>query len=145
MSDTAKLVNQMFVNLVKLRLDDRIAKQAASVVDGVVDKVLSESPEATDETKRRIRIALCGMLAHGWALGMNPYNSPDITVDGKPLEVRVSKDILIPIESLKALRCVTTDKLGRVEKAFFEPSSESKVKERIDKILGEIARKHWAK
>ena len=145
MSDTPKLVNQMFVNLVKLRLDDRIAKQAASVVDGVVDKVLGESPEATDETKHRIRIALCGMLAHGWALGMNPYNSPDITVDRKPLEVRVSKDILIPIESLKALRCVTTDKLGRVEKAFFEPSAESKVKERIDKILGEIARKHWAK
>ena len=51
MSDTAKLVNQMFVNLVKLRLDDRIAKQAASVVDGVVEKVLGESPEATDETR----------------------------------------------------------------------------------------------
>jgi hypothetical protein len=145
MSDTAKLVNQMFVNLVKLRLDDRIAKQAASVVDGVIDKLLSESPEATDETKRKIRIALCGMLAHGWALGMNPFNSPDITVDNKPLEVRVSKDILIPMESLKALRCVKRDRLGRVEKAFFEPSAEAKVKERIDKILDEIARKHWAK
>jgi hypothetical protein len=145
MSDTAKLVNQMFVNLVKLRLDDRISKQAASVVDGVVDKVLSESPEASEETRRRIRIALCGMLAHGWALGMNPFNSPDITVDGKPLEVRVSRDILIQMEALKSLRCVTRDKLGRVEKAFFEPSAESKVKERIDKILDEIARKHWAK
>ncbi len=136
MSDTAKLVNQMFINLVKLRLDDRIARQAASV---------SESGEPDGEARRRIRIALCGMLAHGWALGMNPYNCPDLTVDGKPLEVRVSKDILISMESLKALRCVKRDKLGRVEKAFFEPSAETKVKERIDKILDEIARKHWAK
>ncbi len=145
MSDTAKLVNQMFINLVKLRLDDRIARQAASVVDGVVEKLLSESGEPDGEARRRIRIALCGMLAHGWALGMNPYNCPDLTVDGKPLEVRVSKDILISMESLKALRCVKRDKLGRVEKAFFEPSAETKVKERIDKILDEIARKHWAK
>lgn len=145
MSDTAKLVNQMFVNLVRLRLDDRIAKQAAGVVDGVVEKVLCESPDATEETRRKLRIALCGMLAHGWALGMNPYNNPDITVERKPLEVRVSKDILISMEALKALRCVKKDKLGRVEKAFFEPSAESKVKERIDKILDEIARKHWAK
>jgi len=32
-----------------------------------------------------------------------------------------------------------------VEKAFFEPSSEAKIKEQIERILAEIAKKHWAK
>ncbi|MFH1220764.1 MAG: hypothetical protein V1694_09975 [Candidatus Eisenbacteria bacterium] len=143
MSETAKIIGHMFVNLVKIPLDERISKQAASVVDGLVEKLMVEMPQISKSDWQKIRIGLCGMLAHGWNLGMHPYNSPRVTVDGEALEVRVSKDILIPIEALKALRYVKKDSLGRVEKAFFEPSAEARIKEQIEKILAEISKKHW--
>lgn len=143
MSETAKIISHMFVNLVKVPLDERVSKQAASVVDGLITKLAQEMPQVSKADWHKIRIALCGMLAHGWNLGMHPYNSPRVTVDGNTLEVRVSKDILIPMEALKALRYVKKDSMGRVEKAFFEPSAEAKIKEQIEKILAEIARKHW--
>lgn len=143
MSETAKIIGHMFVNLVKVPLDERVSKQAASVVDGLIAKLAPEMPQVSKADWHKIRIALCGMLAHGWNLGMHPYNSPRVTVDGNALEVRVSKDILIPMEALKALRYVKKDSMGRVEKAFFEPSAEAKIKEQIEKILAEIARKHW--
>jgi hypothetical protein len=145
MSETRKIVTHMFVNLTRLPLDDKVAKQAAAVVDGLIDKLTAEMPEVSKSDWRRLRIAFCGMLAHGWTMGMNPFNNPNVKADGKPVEVRVSKDILIPIEALKALRYVKKDNLGRVEKAFFEPSAEAKIKEQIDRILAEIAKKHWAK
>jgi hypothetical protein len=84
------------------------------------------------------------MLAHGWAIGMNPFNNPKVKADGTPLEVRVSRDILISMEALKSLRYVKKDTLGRVEKAFFEPSAEARIKEQIERILREIAKKHWS-
>jgi len=143
MSETAKIISHMFANLVKVPLDERLAKQAASVVDGLVEKLAPEMPQLAKADWQKIRVALCGMLAHGWNLGMHPYNCPKVTVDGDALEVRVSKDILIPIEALKALRYVKRDSMGRVEKAFFEPSAEARIKDQIDRILAEIAKKHW--
>jgi hypothetical protein len=143
MSETAKIIGHMFVNLVKVPLDERVSKQAASVVDGLIAKLAVEMPHMSKADWHKIRIALCGMLAHGWNLGMHPYNSPRLTIDGNALEVRVSKDIMIPMEALKALRYVKKDSMGRIEKAFFEPSAEAKIKEQIEKILTEISRKHW--
>jgi hypothetical protein len=145
MSETRKIVSHMFVNLVKLPLDERVARQAASVVDGLIEKMETELPGISKADWHKLRIAFCGMLAHGWAMGMHPFNCPTAKADGTPLEVRVSKDILIPIESLRSLRYVKRDNLGRIEKAFFEPSPEVKVKEQIDRILAEIAKKHWTK
>jgi hypothetical protein len=144
MSETPKIVSHMFVNLVKLSLDERVVRQAASVVDGLIEKMKGELPKVSKGEWHKLRIALCGMLAHGWAMGMNPFNNPRTMADGVPLEVRVSKDILIPMEALKSLRYVKRDMLGRVQKAFFEPSPEVKVKEQIERILAEIAKKHWA-
>lgn len=145
MSETPKIVSHMFINLVRIPLDDRVVKQAGAVVDGLIDKLTAEMPDIGQADWHKLRIAFCGMLAHGWAMGMNPFNNPKGMADGKPLEVRVSKDILIPMEALKSLRYVKKDNLGRVEKAFFEPSAEAKIKEQIERILAEIARKHWAK
>jgi len=145
MSETRKILGHMFINLVKLPLDDRVAKQGAAVVDGLIDKMVKEMPQISKSDWHKLRIAFCGMLAHGWAMGMNPFNNPNSRSDGNPIEVRVSRDILIPMEALKALRYVKKDNLGRVEKAFFEPSAEAKIKEQIERILAEIAKKHWAK
>jgi hypothetical protein len=145
MSETPKIVRHMFVNLARLPLDENVAKQASSVVDGLIEKMQTELPSISKADWHKLRIAFCGMLAHGWAMGMHPFNCPKLKADGTPLEVRVSKDILLPIEALQSLRYIKKDDLGRVEKAFFEPSPEVKVKEQIDKILAEIAKKHWAK
>ena len=83
------------------------------------------------------------MLAHGWALGMSPFNSPEENVDGDAIEVRVSRDILAPLEVLKSIRYVKKDEHGRIQKVLFEPSAETKVKEQIDRILKEVEHKHW--
>jgi hypothetical protein len=134
----------MFINLVKIPLEDKVSKQAAAVVDGLLEKLADEIPGISKSDWHKIRIAFCGMLAHGWAIGMNPFNNPKVKADGTPLEVRVSRDILISMEALKSLRYVKKDTLGRVEKAFFEPSAEARIKEQIERILREIAKKHWS-
>ncbi len=144
-SETAKVLAHMFINLVRIELDESTLARASAVIDGVIEKLSKETQSISKDDWKRIRVAFCGMLAHGWAMGMNPYNNPKSLIDGTPLEVRVSKDILVPMEALKALRYVKKDELGRIEKAFFEPSAEAKIKEQIDKILNEIARKHWSK
>ena len=144
MSDTRKIIRHMFINLVKIPLDDKVSKQAAAVVDGLLEKLAGEIPGVSKSDWHKLRIAFCGMLAHGWAIGMNPFNNPKVKADGTPLDVRVSRDILISMEALKSLRYVKKDNLGRVQKAFFEPSAEAKIKQQIEKILGEISKKHWS-
>lgn len=145
LSETSKVLAHMFLNLVRIAVDESTLARASAVVDGVIEKLSKETQSISPEDWRKIRAAFCGMLAHGWAMGMNPYNNPKNMIDGSPLEVRVSKDILVPMEALKALRYVKKDELGRIEKAFFEPSAEAKIKEQIERILTEIARKHWSK
>ena len=77
------------------------------------------------------------------AIRMNPFNSPNGHCDGDRVEVRVSRDILVPIEVLKSLRYVKRDGMGRIEKALFEPSAEVRIKEQIDIMLRDIEKKHW--
>ena len=83
------------------------------------------------------------VLAHGWAMGLSPFNTPNRGLDGAPVEVRVSRDILVPLETLKSLRHVKKDSYGRVQKAFFDVGAEGRAREHIDHILDDIARKHW--
>jgi hypothetical protein len=143
MTATNDIIHQMFVNLAKLRLEPEIVDRMAPVVDGLIQRLKGNLDLSTEEGWNRLRIALCGMLAHGWALGMSPFNSPETNVDGDAIEVRVSRDILAPLEVLKAIRYVKKDDLGRIQKVLFEPSAETRVKEQIDKILKEIELKHW--
>jgi predicted RNA-binding protein (virulence factor B family) len=74
---------------------------------------------------------------------MHPFNHPDTNLDGLPIDVRVSKDILIPLEHLKALRYVQKDEQGRVRKVLFEPDQDERVRGQIDKLLDKIAREKW--
>lgn len=143
MTATNDIIQQMFINLAKLRLEPEIIERMAPVVDGLIQRLKGNLDLSTDEGWNRLRIALCGMLAHGWALGMSPFNSPDANIDGNPIEVRVSRDILAPIEILKSIRYAKKDPQGRIQKVLFEPSAETRVKEQIDHILKEIEMKHW--
>lgn len=143
MPSTREILDQMFVNLVKVKLDQDILEKMIPVVDGLLERLRGGLDPQTEQSWNRLRIALAGMLAHGWALGMNPFNSPNAYCDGDKVEVRVSRDILVPIEVLKSLRYVKKDGRGRVEKALFEPGSDVRVKEQIDIILRDIEKKHW--
>ncbi len=143
MSTTRDVLDQMFVNLVKVKLDHDVLDKMVPVVDGLLERLRGGLNLESEQSWNRLRIALAGMLAHGWALGMNPFNTPNLHCDGDPVEVRVSRDILVPIEVLKALRYVKRDDLGRIEKALFEPSAEVRIKEQIDLMLRDIERKHW--
>ncbi|MFH1681455.1 MAG: hypothetical protein ABIH26_12555 [Candidatus Eisenbacteria bacterium] len=143
MTVTNDIIHQMFVNLAKLRLEPEIVDRMAPVVDGLLQRLKGNLDLSTEEGWNRLRIALCGMLAHGWALGMSPFNSPGQNVDGDPIEVRVSRDILAPLEVLKAIRYAKKDPHGRIQKVLFEPSAETKAREQIDQILREIELKHW--
>ncbi len=142
-SQTSEVIAQMFINLAKLRLEPEVVERMVPVVDGLVQRLRGNIDLSTEEGWNRLRIALCGMLAHGWALGMSPFNSPDMNVDGDTLEVRVSKDILTPIEVLKSIRYAKKDENGRIQKVLFEPSTETRAKEQIDQILKDIESKHW--
>ena len=143
MTPTSDIVQQMFINLAKLRLEPEIIERITPVVDGLMQRLKGNLDLSTEEGWNRLRIALCGMLAHGWALGMSPFNSPDENVDGDSIEVRVSRDILAPLEVLKSIRYAKKDSHGRIQKVLFEPSAEVRAKEQIDKILREVEQKHW--
>lgn len=143
MTPTNDIIQQMFINLAKLRLEPEIVDRITPVVDGLIQRLKGNLDLSTDEGWNRLRIALCGMLSHGWALGMSPFNSPDENVDGDSVEVRVSRDILAPLEVLKAIRYAKKDSQGRIQKVLFEPSADTRVKEQIDSILKEIEQKHW--
>jgi len=143
MPSTREILDQMFVNLVKVKLDQDILEKMIPVVDGLIERLRGGLDPLSEQSWNRLRIALAGMLAHGWALGMNPFNSPNLYCDGDPVEVRVSRDILVPLSVLKSLRYVKKDGRGRVEKALFEPGAEVRVKEQIDLILRDIEKRHW--
>jgi hypothetical protein len=143
MPSTREILDQMFVNLVKVKLDQDILEKMIPVVDGLLERLRGGLDAQSEQSWNRLRIALAGMLAHGWALGMNPFNSPNQYNDGEKVEVRVSRDILVPIEVLKSLRYVKKDGRGRVEKALFEPGAEVRIKEQIDLMLRDIEKKHW--
>lgn len=143
MPNTREILDQMFINLVKVKLDADILEKMVPVVDGLLERLRGGLEIESEQSWNRLRIALAGMLAHGWALGMNPFNSPNTHVDGDRVEVRVSRDILVPNEVLKSLRYVKRDEKGRIEKALFEPSAEARIKEQIDIMLRTIEKKHW--
>jgi len=83
------------------------------------------------------------MFVHGWGIGMHPFNNPNENLDEKKVEVRVSKDILVQIENIKALRYVKKDDQGRVRKALFEPDQNKRIKNQIDNLLEKISREKW--
>ena len=83
MSETPKIIKHMFVNLAKLVLDDKVAQQASAVVDGLIEKMQAELPGVSEVDWHKLRIAFGGMLAHGWAMGMHPFNNPATKADSQ--------------------------------------------------------------
>ena len=147
-SDTSKsvvekMIREMFARLINIEITPSVMEKLVPVIDGVMEKVNGQLDLDTVQGQNTFRALICSMVAHGWGLGMHPDNNPSTNLDEKPLEVKTCKDILIPMDTLKAIRYVKKDSYGRVKKALFEPDQNSRIWSSIDGMLEELSRDKW--
>ena len=142
-TNTDQILRTMFARLLQVEIDGQQESRLTAVIDSVMERVVSKFDLDTVQGQNTFRALLCSMVVHGWGNGMHPYHNPTVNQDGQPLEVRVSKDILMAMADLQSLRYVKKDAQGRVKKALFEPDQNLRVRQQIDEILGEIAKDKW--
>ena len=138
-----KMLSEMFSRLLNIEISPTVVEKLVPVVGGVSEKIQGTLDLDTVQGQNTFRALICSMIAHGWGLGMHPDNNPLRNLDGKALEVKVCKDILVPMETLKAIRYVQKDEYGRVKKALFEPDQNARIWNQIDEMLGRIAKEKW--
>ena len=138
-----KMLSEMFSRLLNVEVDPQVLEKLVPVIEGVTDKIDGPIDLGTVQGQNTFRAILCSMIAHGWGIGMHPDNNPNQNLDGKLVEVKVCKDILVPIEHIKAIRYVKKDEYGRVKKALFEPDQNARIWNQIDDMLGSIAKEKW--
>jgi hypothetical protein len=139
-TNTDKILKTMFARLLQMEVDDELVHKLCAVIDSVTDRVGGNFDLETVQGQNTFRALLCSMVVHGWGNGMHPYHNPGANREGDPVEVRVSKDILVQMEDLQSLRYVKKDAEGRVKQALFEPDHNVRVRQQIDDILAEISR-----
>ncbi len=142
-TNTDRILTEMFQRLLNIRVSPGVARKLTHVIDGVIGKVEGSIDLNTVQGQNTFRALICSMVVHGWGLGMHPDNNPAQNTEGQEIEVKVCKDILVPISSLQSLRYVKKDRYGRVKKALFEPDQNARVRGHIDSILNEIVRDKW--
>jgi hypothetical protein len=138
-----KMLAEMFSRLLNIEIAPHVVEKLVPVVEGVSDKIDGTLDLGTVQGQNTFRALICSMIAHGWGLGMHPDNNPEKNLDGKALEVKVCKDILVPMDTLKAIRYVKKDQYGRVRKALFEPDQNARIWNQIDDMLGQITKEKW--
>jgi len=143
MSVVEKMMKELFARLINIEVSDEVMGKLIPVIEGVMEKVNGQVDLDTVQGQNTFRALICSMVAHGWGLGMHPDNNPSTNVDGKKLEVKACKDILVPMDTLKAIRYVKKDEYGRVKKALFEPDQNARIWSSIDDMLGKLARDKW--
>ena len=143
MEITEKILREVFHRLVNMEPEDDVFERVNGVVNGMMDKFQDTFDLDTVQRQNTFRAIICSMFVHGWGIGMHPFNNPDRNLDERQIEVRVSKDILIPIENIKSLRYVKKDAEGRVKKVLFEPDQNERIRGQIDNLLDKIATEKW--
>jgi hypothetical protein len=138
-----KMLSEMFARLLNIEIDPTVVEKLVPVVAGVSEKIKGTLDLDTVQGQNTFRALICSMIAHGWGLGMHPDNNPRRNLDDKALEVKVCKDILVPMETLKAIRYVQKDEYGRVKKALFEPDQNARIWNQIDEMLGQVVKEKW--
>jgi hypothetical protein len=138
-----KMLSEMFARLLNIEIDPAVVEKLVPVVAGVSEKIKGTLDLDTVQGQNTFRALICSMIAHGWGLGMHPDNNPRRNLDDKTLEVKVCKDILVPMETLKAIRYVQKDEYGRVKKALFEPDQNARIWNQIDEMLGQVVKEKW--
>jgi hypothetical protein len=140
---TEKMMKEMFARLLNIEVSHAVMEKLVPVIDGVSEKIDGQLNLDTVQGQNTFRALICSMIAHGWGLGMHPDNNPNVNLDGKTLEVKVCKDILVPMETMKSIRYVKKDQYGRVRKALFEPDQNARIWGSIDEMLEKLAREKW--
>ncbi len=143
MTIVEKMLSEMFVRLLNIEISPKVLDKLTPVIEGVTDKMHGTLDLDTVQGQNTFRALICSMVAHGWGLGMHPDNNPGTNADGKAIEVKVCKDILVPMETLKAIRYVKKDQYGRVKKALFEPDQNARIWGQIDGLLEQLAKEKW--
>lgn len=143
MEITEKILREVFRRLLNMEPGEEVLKRLRTVIDGMMEKFQDTFDLDTVQRQNTFRAIICSMFVHGWGIGMHPFNNPNENLDEKKVEVRVSKDILVQIENIKALRYVKKDDQGRVRKALFEPDQNKRIKNQIDNLLEKISREKW--
>jgi len=138
-----KMLKEMFARLINIEISPAVMEKLVPVIEGVTEKVNGQIDLDTIQGQNTFRALICSMVAHGWGLGMHPDNNPMLNLDGKPVDVKTCKDILIPMETLKAIRYVKKDQYGRVKKALFEPDQKARIWGSIDDMLERLAKEKW--
>ena len=143
MEITEKILREVFHRLVNQEPEDDVFERVNGVINGMMEKFQDTFDLDTVQRQNTFRAIICSMFVHGWGIGMHPFNNPDRNLDERPIEVRVSKDILVLMQDLQALRYVKKDADGRVNKALFEPDQNIRVRQQIDDVLAEISQNKW--
>ncbi len=143
MQITDKILREIFNRLLNTEPKEEVVEKLDMVIESMMEKFQGTFQLDTVQRQNTFRAIISSMLVHGWGMGMHPYNHPDKNLDGNSVDVRVSKDILIPLEHIKALRYVQKDEHGRVKKVLFEPDQDERIRGQIDRLLDKIAREKW--
>ena len=138
-----KMMKEMFARLLNIEVSQTVLDKLVPVIEGVTEKVDGQIDLDTVQGQNTFRALICSMVAHGWGLGMHPDNNPNANLDGKTLEVKACKDILVPMETMKSIRYVKKDQYGRVRKALFEPDQNARIWGSIDDMLEKLAKEKW--
>ncbi len=142
-TNTDRILKAMFARLLQMELDPAVIDKLVLVVDGVMERLQDHLDLETVQGQNTFRALVCSMIAHGWGMGMHPHNNPNRYLEGEAIEVKVSKDILMPMEDLQSLRYIKKDAEGRVRKALFEPDQNTRIRQHIDAILADVSRNKW--
>ena len=137
------MLTEMFARLLNIQPSAQVLEKLVPVIEGVSQKIDGTLDLDTVQGQNTFRALICSMIAHGWGLGMHPDNNPAKNIEGKEVEVKVCKDILVPMDTLKAIRYVKKDEYGRVRKALFEPDQNARIWTQIDDILTTIVKDKW--
>ncbi len=143
MQITEKILKEVFHRLLNTEPKQEMLKKLQTVIDSMMEKFQDTFDLDTIQRQNTFRAIICSMFVHGWGMGMHPFNNLNENLDGKNIEVRVSKDILIPLENIKALRYVKKDGHGRVKKVLFEPDQNARIRRQIDTLLDKISKEKW--
>lgn len=138
-----KMMKEMFARLLNIEVSQGVIEKLVPVIEGVTEKIDGQIDLDTVQGQNTFRALICSMVAHGWGLGMHPDNNPNVNLDAKALDVKVCKDILVPMETLKSIRYVKKDQYGRVRKALFEPDQNARIWGSIDEMLEKLAKEKW--
>jgi hypothetical protein len=144
MPPTTKILDEVFARLLNLKLDEQTMGRLTPVIDGVLERIQDSLDLETIQGQNTLIALICSMVAHGWGLGMHPDNNPETNLDNRAIEVKVCKDILVPMKDLKSIRYVKKDSYGRVKKALFEPDQNARIRGQIDEILTKITQTKWS-